>query len=216
MIDKIIFKLKKSLKLDTLLWRIEQNQLLVKKERLRDGRFYRKIFDQEKNYLHVREPFADELLTIMIKPAAFSSSSSCINFLKRLFTKDELFNTKVMRLDLAVDLNQPIKDVIAGLDIPRKQKIDLHLANDRYTGLTLGKKPEVFVAYDKNEEQKKRRSPDIICCEDITRLELRLFYPKISFRNVYEVFDKITEWLENNKTKIESNHVICRAIDQLS
>lgn len=105
-------------------------------------------------------------------PSQFKNFSEFVMQLRMVLPINFLQHAKLCRIDCAVDYELPLSSLKSGLHISRKSAVTRFISKSSHnSGLSIGKRPEEFLLYDKGKHAKLDH--------DLTRLEVRLTKKKL-------------------------------------
>ena len=153
LIDKLILEMETEVDLESFVKYSKAEGFDVVGKHLRDKRYYVILTDNRGrrvwNHLLHRDNQSFRKLTI--NPSDFGSLNDLESFLEKIYGQD-IFDSKISRIDCTVDYFQPLKNVLRGFDIPNKSAKSEYSDETAWTGLKVGKKNDKIVVYDKQKE----------------------------------------------------------------
>ncbi len=122
---------------------------------------------------------------LISNPSRFGTHRRYIEFLTRLFGRNQTENIRIIRIDFCVDLDLSFSQLIQWLRVPYKRikRSDTDKGRNR-TGITFGKGDLVVCVYDKTEEQRRR---GIEVDGQVARVEVRLAGDKLPVQYLREL-----------------------------
>ena len=161
-----------------LLARLKDAGLAHQMRKLRDNRWHLEVGGPDSGlYFYLGHMNADGVRKLASRPSAFPSFAAYRSALSKMLSEQELSETRLTRLDLALDYPAPLGVVLHGLDVSQKQvRIAYTDKGATRTGLAVGCGPERIVVYDKALKSK--------LAEPRTRIETQLSGAKLPTRKL--------------------------------
>ncbi len=143
------------------------------------------LIEGEGQKVYLRKSAKGFIYKVIVNPSRSVFFKKFIEFIELLF-EFKLEYLKIVRMDIAFDINESIEGVLRGLVIRFKSKSRLEMDGSRITGFYCGSKRESFLIYDKYYQAQKEKTGETFQ-DPTTRIEVRLKKEKLPFRSLYQL-----------------------------
>lgn len=202
MIDKLSFNLASPIPEQDLKERLRLAGLEWKHTKHRDHRWCIQVGSETSGFyfrLGSRSfPYCSQLVT---RPSEFSTFADYQYQLGRILSGRELEDSRITRLDIAIDYPKDLATVLSGFDFKRKQAQVCFLdKGGQRTGIRVGKGAERIQVYDKAVEADQPGS--------LTRIEIQLSGKKLPTRDLSRLTKVLSKGNWNPFDQISLNNVV--------
>lgn len=192
MIDRIELKLTHTVPLNQLRERCQKAGIKLIQERIEQSpKVHFRVGAEPGWYVDCGFYKSQQCWRVIVMPSRDYRFEDTYFKLRLLFTRNDIESAKIIRLDLAVDFDQPYEEALKGLDIQYARSVtSFHASGADRTGVILGKKPKVTALYDRTKKLETKRKERAYYGPKRTlpsRLEIKLYGPKIPIESITQL-----------------------------
>ncbi|MBT4791081.1 MAG: hypothetical protein HON90_05880, partial [Halobacteriovoraceae bacterium] len=167
---------------------------------------YQITFNQSNKAYICINPIRSVVTKVIIKPSSTHNVTELLYIYESLWSYFKLWNAKLRRVDLTIDIKSDFSDTSCGFKVSYKRAVSNYMSY-KQTGIYFGTGEEIIKAYDRREKNPKEIN---FPC---TRIEIQLLRKKIPTETLSDLFSVLldNEWHLSKKNpfnKISLNNVL--------